>query len=51
MAKRKPNTNDYNDYNMQLRSILVEFAAPSEDVDYEEMFTAYEPNVGGVTLP
>jgi hypothetical protein len=50
LTKRKPTNQDIADYRDQLRSTLAEFTAPNKDVDYEKMFTAYEPSVGGIVL-
>jgi len=45
VGQRKPDTMDYKDWLEMVRTTLVEFAAPSGDFDWEEMFTSFEPNV------
>ena len=50
LAKRKPTQGDLSEYREMLRTTLVEYASPNEDVDYEELFTAYEPKVGGMAI-
>lgn len=50
LAKRKPSALDYNEYREFLRTTLLEFAAPSEDVEYEDIFTMFEPKVRGILI-
>jgi len=50
LTKRKPTPQDFTEYRELLRTTLLQFAAPSDDVDYEELFTSYEPNVGGIAI-
>ena len=50
LSKRKPSTLDYNEYRDMLRIAFVEHTAPNQDVDYESMFTSYEPHAGGIAL-
>lgn len=50
LSKRKPTAQDFTEHRELMRQTLLQFAAPSDDVDYEEMFTSYEPNVGGIAV-
>lgn len=47
MVKRKPSRADWDDYWGQVRTVLLEHAAPSGDVDYEELFTSYPSKAAG----
>ena len=50
LTKRRPTPADFNEYREMLRTTLLEFAAPSEDVDIEDIFTGFESKVGGISL-
>ena len=50
LTKRKPTSQDFTEYRELLRTTLLQFATQSDDIDYEELFTSYEPNVGGVVV-
>jgi len=50
LTKRKPSAQDFTEYRELMRTTLLQFATPSDDVDYEELFTSYEPNVGGIAV-
>lgn len=50
LTKNPPSAQEYSSYRELMRTTLLQFAAPSDDVDYEEMFTSYEPNVGGIAV-
>lgn len=45
VGQKKPTATEYNTWMEKVRKTLVEFAAPSGDMDWEELFTAYEPSV------
>lgn len=50
LTKRKPTTGDFNEYRELLRTTLLEFAAPSEDQDYQDLFTNFAPIGSGVAI-
>jgi hypothetical protein len=46
LAKRKPKTSDYQDYNNLVRTTLLENAGPAGDQEVEELFLDFEPRAG-----
>lgn len=50
LTKRKPTATDFNEYRELLRTTLLEFAAPSEDQDFQELFTNFAPIGSGIAL-
>lgn len=50
LAKKKPSQLDYQEYQNMLRIALVDNTAPNQDIDYERMFTAFEPHAGGIAI-
>jgi hypothetical protein len=50
LAKRKPTNQDFTEYRELVRSTLADFTAQSDDVDYEQIFTSYEPTSGGIAI-
>jgi hypothetical protein len=47
LTKEKPTKAEMDLYNSMLISAFREFCTPDEDIDYEEMFTSFEPKSGG----
>jgi hypothetical protein len=47
LTKEKPSKAEMDFYNGMLLSAFREFCTPDEDIDYEEMFTSFEPKSGG----
>ena len=50
LIKRKPTAQDIADYTSQVRTTLAEYAAPSEDIDYQELFTNYAAKAASSTV-
>jgi len=50
LTKRKPSVTDFNEYRELLRTTLLEFAAPSEDEDYQDLFSAFAPMGSGIAI-
>ena len=50
LTKRKPSVTDLNEYRELLRTTLLEFAAPSEDEDYQDLFSNFAPKGAGIAI-
>jgi len=50
LTKRRPATQDYNEYRELLRTTLLEFTQESEDHEVADIFSDYTPKAGGILI-